>query len=138
MSHSLGFLQGSQGYLLAKLNELYGYYDTNSGVYPSLFELLDLVKADKLPMASPRFKYRERMINRLAMLTGFSGQIFDCSSGFPIEDLLQQNVVIEMKEPNQYTTNLAISPVSFKSTNSRTRLEQADLQATARSAPEHW
>jgi DNA polymerase III delta prime subunit len=111
VAHSLGFLQGSQGYLLNKLNELYGYYPTDDGVYPSLFELLELVKDDSFPMASPRFKYQERMINRLAMLTGFSGQIFECSSGFPIEALLDRNVVLELKEPNQYTTNLAIETI---------------------------
>lgn len=106
ISHSLGFLQGSESYLLNKLNSLYSMYDTDRGEYPSLFELRELVKADPVPMASPRFNYKERMVNRLTMATGFSGRVFDCSTGQPIEDLLDWNVVFELKEPNQYVTNL--------------------------------
>lgn len=100
-AHSMGFMTLSKSYFLNKLQELYrvcaeGVAD---GRYPSLFELRDLVAVDDMPYASPRYRAKERTAGRLSMLTGFSGSIFDCSSGYAIEELLDRNVVLELQEP---------------------------------------
>lgn len=108
-AHTMDLLIGSEGYVLEKLRELYALYDTaGTGQYPSLFELQELAAADEIPLASPRFRYKERLVNRLSLMTGFSGEIFDCSEGYPLETLLERNVVFELKEPNQHVTNFVV------------------------------
>lgn len=106
-AHATDLLVGSHSYTLEKLRQLYRLYD-DTEVAPSLFELRDLVRAHEIPYASPRFNYKERVTSRLSMMTGFSGDIFDCSRGYPIEDLLGRNVVLELQEPNQYVTNFVV------------------------------
>jgi len=108
-AHATDLLIGSESYFLDRLRFLYGLYDdADTDRHPSLFEFRDLVAADEISTASPRFKYKERVQSRLSMMTGFSGEIFDCSRGYPIEALLDRNVAFELKEPNQYVTNFVV------------------------------
>jgi len=102
-AHAMGFMTLSKSYFLNKLRALYRLYrdEIEDGRYPTLFELRDLAEADegKIPYASPRYRAKERTVGRAEMLTGFSGEIFDCSRGHSIEDLLDRNVVLELQEP---------------------------------------
>ena len=98
-THAMGLLMTSRGYFMRKLRELYSYSDTEAGEWPSLFELLELVQADEIPYASPRYRYKERLDNRLTAMTGFSGEVFDCSRSYPFDEFLERNVVIELQEP---------------------------------------
>jgi hypothetical protein len=100
-AHNMSLLQGSEGYVLGKLRELYRLYDpVETSTYPSLFELRKLAGAEDIPYASPRFRYKERLVNRLTLMTGFSGDVFDCSEGYPLEEILDRNVVFELKGAN--------------------------------------
>lgn len=108
--HATDLLIGSESYFLDKLNDLYNiYHDTEN--HPSLFELKRLVEVDTISPASPRFRYKERVQSRLSMFTGFSGKIFDCSTGIPLQTLLDKNVIFELKEPNQFVTRFFIEAV---------------------------
>ncbi len=110
--HATDLLIGSESYFLEKLNELYEIYNVEEeGKYPSVFELKELVEMDAIAPASPRFKYKERNQSRLSMFTGFSGEIFDCSSGIPLQELLDRNVIFELKEPNQFVSNFFVETV---------------------------
>ncbi|QLG62070.1 ATP-binding protein [Halorarum salinum] len=102
-SHAVGLLNASRNHFLGNLRVLYNLYDEQmaDGAYPSLFELRDVVAAQEIPYASPRYRYKERVENRLTGMLGFGGDIFECSTGFPIEELLDRNVVVELQEPNQ-------------------------------------
>ena len=111
-AHATDLLIGSESYFLEQLRAIYQLYDeAESDQYPSLFELRDFVASDQITKASPKFKYKERVASRLSMMTGFSGDIFDCSRGYPIEELLNRNVVFELKEPNQYVTNFVVEAI---------------------------
>lgn len=108
-AHATDLLIGSESYLLEQLRRIYTLYESGSTAqYPSLFELRDLVAADQISKASPKYKYKERVASRLGMMTGFSGDIFDCSQGYPIAALLDRNVALELAEPNQYVTNFVV------------------------------
>ncbi|NUC74728.1 ATP-binding protein [Haloterrigena sp. SYSU A558-1] len=98
-THAMSLLVASRGYFIRKLRQLYDLYETEAGEWPSLFELLELVRADEIPYASPRYRYKERVDNRLTGMTGFSGEVFDCSRSYPFAEFLDQNVVIELQEP---------------------------------------
>lgn len=112
-AHATDLLIGSESYFLEQLRLIYELYDadTTTTQYPSLVELRDLIAVDRISTASPKFKYKERVASRLEMMTGFSGDIFDCSAGYPLEDLLERNVAFELKEPNQYVTNFFVEAV---------------------------
>ncbi|EMA41939.1 ATP-binding protein [Halobiforma nitratireducens] len=114
-AHTTDLLIGSESYFLEKLRDLYALYDLTEAAdrprYPSVFELKALVAADEIPKASPRYRYKERVWSRLSMMTGFSAEIFDCSRGYPLEDLLERNVVFELKEPNQHVANFVVEAI---------------------------
>jgi len=111
-AHATDLLIGSESYVLEKLRVLYDCYgEAETERSPSFFEFRDLVRSDSISKASPKFKYKERVESRLSMMTGFSGDIFDCSSGYPLDELLDRNVAFELKEPNQYVTNFFVEAV---------------------------
>jgi hypothetical protein len=112
-AHAMGVMLPSKGYFLTKLRQLYGLYEdeVTDGVYPTLFELRDLARADEIPYASPRYNYKERLVNRTTTLTGFSGSIFDCSTGYPVEELLERNVVLELQEPVREVQQFVVETV---------------------------
>lgn len=109
-THAEGLLKASRNHLLPKLRSLYDLYsdELDAGRYPSLFELRDLVDAEEIPYASPRYRYKERIVSRLTGMLAFSGDIFDCSCGFPIEELLDRNVVVELAGVNQEVQTFAV------------------------------
>jgi hypothetical protein len=91
-------LSGSKNYLLKKIVELYrcyGLFDRVEGPYPSLHELELLVRGDGINYVRKQADYRDTLLNRLEAMNLTTGTVFDCSQGYPIEELLQRNVVFE-------------------------------------------
>jgi hypothetical protein len=97
-SHATALLSGSKNYLLKQIFELfqlYGLFTELSGPYPSLHELQLLVRENRMNYVRTASDYRDRLLNRLEAMNLTAGTVFDCSQGYPIEELLQRNVVFE-------------------------------------------
>ena len=98
LGHTTALLSGSKNYLMAKLIELYRMYDLFDAVkppYPSLHELQTLMERDKINYVRKTANYRDTVVNRLTAMNLTAGTIFDCSESYPIEALLNRNVVFE-------------------------------------------
>jgi DNA helicase HerA-like ATPase len=96
--HATALLSGSKNYLmkgLIGLYRLYGLFDEVSEPYPSLHELETFVEAEKINYVRKTSNYRDTLLNRLEAMNLVAGTVFDCSRGYPIEELLQRNVVFE-------------------------------------------
>jgi DNA-binding PadR family transcriptional regulator len=96
--HATALLSGSKNYLLKKLIELYrlyGLFDDISEPYPSLHELEVLIRKDKINYVRTSSDYRDRLLNRLEAMNLLAGSVFNCSQGYPVEELLQRDVVFE-------------------------------------------
>jgi hypothetical protein len=96
--HATALLSGSKNYLMKQIIEiyrLYGLFDTVAAPYPSLHELQQLLATEKINYARKPAKYRDTVVNRLEAMTLTAGTVFDCSEGYPIEDLLERNIVFE-------------------------------------------
>lgn len=96
--HATALLSGSKNYLMQQVIELYQLYDLFDEVsppFPSFHELQRLMEADKLNYVRKTANYRDTVVNRLAAMNLTAGTIFDCSTGYPLEELLEQNVVFE-------------------------------------------
>jgi DNA-binding PadR family transcriptional regulator len=96
--HATALLSGSKNYLLKKLIELYrlyGLFDQISEPYPSLHELEVLIRKDKINYVRTSSDYRDRLLNRLEAMNLIAGSVFNCSQGYPVEELLQRDVVFE-------------------------------------------
>jgi len=96
--HATSLLSGSKNYLVKKIIELYTLYDLFDRVsppYPSLHELKLLIQRDKINYVRTASDYRDRLLNRLEAMTLISGTVFDCSQGYPVEELLERDVVFE-------------------------------------------
>lgn len=96
--HSTSLLSASKNYLLKQtvfLYKLYGLFVENAEPYPSLHELETLIQKDKVNPSSKTANYRDTVLNRIEAMNLVAGTIFDCSEGYPIEELLERNVVFE-------------------------------------------
>jgi hypothetical protein len=96
--HATALLSGSKNYLLKQVFELfqlYGLFTELSGPYPSLHELQLLVREDTMNYVRTTSDYRDRLLNRLEAMNLTAGTVFDCSQGYPVEELLKRNVVFE-------------------------------------------
>ncbi|MDZ7688620.1 MAG: ATP-binding protein [Halobacteriales archaeon] len=98
LGHATALLSGSKNYLLKRVIELYklyGLFDEVSPPYPSLHELKILIKQDNINYTRKASNYRDTVLNRLESMNLVAGTIFDCSQGYPIEELLNRDVVFE-------------------------------------------
>lgn len=96
--HATSLLSGSKNHLMRKLVELYqvyGLFEEVSPPFPSLHELEQLVKREGINYVRKQSDYRDTLLNRLEAMNLIAGTIFDCSQGYPIEELLQRDVVFE-------------------------------------------
>jgi len=96
--HATSLLSGSKNYLMKKIVELYRLYNLFNQVsppFPSLHELDILVKSDGINYVRKQSDYRDTVLNRLEAMNLVAGTVFDCSQGYPVEELLQRDVVFE-------------------------------------------
>jgi DNA-binding MarR family transcriptional regulator len=96
--HATALLSGSKNHLMKKLVELYQLYnlfEDLSKPFPSLHELELMARREKINYVRKQSDYRDRILNRLEAMNLTAGTIFDCSQGYSIEDLLQQDVIFE-------------------------------------------
>jgi hypothetical protein len=96
--HATALLSGSKNYLMQAIIQLYQLYDLFQEVappYPSLHELQLLAERENINYMRTSSDYRDRILNRVEAMNLTAGTVFDCSEGYPVEDLLQRNVVFE-------------------------------------------
>ncbi|MFB6292031.1 MAG: ATP-binding protein [Candidatus Nanohaloarchaea archaeon] len=110
-THATALLSGSRNYLLkrlVRLYKLYGLFDEASEPFPSLFELEMLLREDSINYARKQSDYRDTVLNRLEAFTLVGHDVFDCSTGYRPEDLLEQDVVFEFDGLNRDIQNFVM------------------------------
>jgi hypothetical protein len=92
-AHIFGWFHASENYLLQYMNKL---YEKKKGKgYPTFREVYELM--DSTEEKSRRFsEYRDVCRNRLASMLIVLKDVIDCEYGFPVEELLNYPVVIEL------------------------------------------
>jgi len=91
MAHVFGWFHASENYLMQFMQRA---YDATEG-YPTFRTLNDLVATSE--EVGRRFsEYREVVLNRLASMLIVLKDVIDAEASFPIERLLETNVVIEL------------------------------------------
>jgi len=92
MAHVFGWFHASENYLMQFMQQA---YKSKTAGYPTFRELHDLVALNE--ETGRRFsEYREVVINRLASMLIVLNDVIDTETGFPIERMLEENVVIEL------------------------------------------
>ena len=91
---------GSKFILIDYIDQLYREYGVYDGgkYFPTMHDLHALLKAkirDRRTSISDRNKIFT-CLNKTTALLKRMGKVFDCSSGFPLEELLNKNVVFEL------------------------------------------
>jgi len=96
--HANALLAGSKNFLLDNIIDLYKMYGVFEGKnnYPSFIELSQKLESIKFSLASREASYLQVIKNRVRATIHTIGNILDCEKGFPIEKLLERNVVIEL------------------------------------------
>ena len=104
MAHVFGWFHASENYLMQFMQQA---YNSKSSGYPTIRELHDLVVVNE--ETGRRFsEYREVVINRLASMLIVLKDVLDTETSFPIEKLLQVNVVIELDGLRRDEANLLV------------------------------
>ncbi len=89
-------LSASRSLLQQCLVALYGHYRSeSSGVWPSLFDLREFLHRYKVHPLSREAGYRSAILNRLDSILMTSGDIYRCSTGHSLVDLLSRSIVWE-------------------------------------------
>jgi hypothetical protein len=92
-AHTFGWFWASENYLMQHMNRLYDEREGNG--YPTLREVYELTVNTQ--ETSRRYsEYRDVVMNRLASILIVLKDVIDCEAGFPIEELLNYPVVIEL------------------------------------------
>lgn len=91
---------GSKFILIDYIDQLYKEYDVYDGgkYFPTMLDLHALLKErvrDRNTSTSDKSKIFT-CLNKTTALVKRLGSVFDCSSGFPLEELLNRNVVFEL------------------------------------------
>ena len=98
--HSQGLWLASQALLGDVLFDLYHAYGVDTypqKTWPSLHELRDAIEARSVRQGTPSVQYKDRLLNRLTDMLKFEGVVFDCSTGFPMGELVNQSLVFEFR-----------------------------------------
>jgi hypothetical protein len=91
-------LDGSESLLLKLISELYSDFGVfkNSGHYPSFLDLYAKCKGLNFHRYSRASNYQDSILNRLEAYLTVSPALYDCSKGYPLEELVTKNVVYEL------------------------------------------
>lgn len=95
---TFGLLDGSENLLTKVLDELYHDYGVfaSSKVYPSLADLFDKFRKLKFDRYSRDARFRDSIMNRLSGILALNHEIYDCATGFSLEELSTKSVVWEL------------------------------------------
>jgi len=104
VSNSCGFYSGAstENLLYKTLLELYRRYNVERGVYPCLLDLRDYLYwmriSKRVDRYSEEYNSFVRVLNRAENLCSAFGETLECSSGYPISEVLAHHTVFDMAE----------------------------------------
>jgi len=112
-SHSNSLLSGSKNFFMIHLHKLYEMYGVFEGkdTHPSMFELQELLGDTRFSLATKDARYLETVRNRIDVMILALDRVLDCSDGFPISELLNRNVVIELEGLAEDIQNFLIETI---------------------------
>jgi energy-coupling factor transporter ATP-binding protein EcfA2 len=106
--HATALLSGSKNYVLkqvVRLYKLYSLFNEVSEPFPSLFELEMSLREDSINYVRKQSDYRDTVMNRLEAFNLVGNSVFNCSTGYQPEDLLDRDVVFEFDGLNRDLQN---------------------------------
>lgn len=112
---------GSYQYLYNALRELKNLVHPRT---PTLKDLYEFMKSKNEPRYSENYKYRERILPRLAAIIEDLGDSIDCSRGYRCEDMQDPNFHEVIELPNKPDTSSLISDL-FLYRNLKSRMKLA-------------
>ncbi|MBN2224088.1 MAG: ATP-binding protein [Deltaproteobacteria bacterium] len=97
---SFGLMAGAKSFIIDVLEELYRIYGVFDGsdTYPTMLDFHEMLerKDRKKGMAQDDRGYLARTKNKTTASIKILGKMFDCDQGYPLEDLVDKNVVFEL------------------------------------------
>jgi len=103
-SHATSLLSGSKNFLLKHIINLYidfNLYQEDPPLYPTLFELKASIEQDNINYTRKSSNYQDTVLNRIEPILLTAESTFNCNTGYPIQDLIQRNVVFEFEGLNR-------------------------------------
>jgi hypothetical protein len=91
-AHVFGFFSASENYMMQFMDRLYKEHKEG---YPTLQELYEAIE-NREEKSRRYIEYQDVVKNRLASMLIVLKEVVDCSMGFPLEELLEQPLVIEL------------------------------------------
>ena len=93
MAHVFGWFHASENYLLQFMQRA---YDAKPDSYPTFRALRDLILTNEEVASRRVSEYRDVCLNRIESMLLVMGDVLDTETSFPIHELLNENVVIEL------------------------------------------
>ncbi len=91
-------LDASLSLLTTIIDHLYAKYGVyaGSGNYPTFLELVEFLKTMKTHPRSRTEGYRVSLLNRLGAFLATTPELYNCSKGYPLEELIKKSIVFEL------------------------------------------
>lgn len=112
---AFSLMVGSKGFLLENINELYrtcGVYEGKKE-YPSMFELYTLLEKTWIPLYSRDARFQESSLGRMKTALVTLGDVFDCSVGYPIPELIRTNWVLQLHGLASFIQNFLVLSIMY-------------------------
>jgi hypothetical protein len=93
MAHVFGYFSASENFLLEAMIRA---YNSKPNSYPTLKDLHDIIQLNEQPGSRRAEDYRTVVLNRTGSMLIILGDVLDTETSFPIHELLNENVVIEL------------------------------------------
>lgn len=111
--NSLYLRDGSENLLGEVLHEMFlrrGIFDGSKN-YPTQFDVAKELSKLRFKANSRNAGYLETLINRSTNICNYLGDIYDCISGFNLQDLMKKSLVIRLRGMNEYCKEFFINDI---------------------------
>jgi hypothetical protein len=120
-AHTFGWFWASENYLMQYMDRL--YEEKEGKGHPTFREVYELI-ANTQEMSRRYSEYRDVVMNRVASMLIVLKGVIDCETGFPIEELLNYPVVIELdglrRDEQNFLVELLLAYIfSYRMANSQ-------------------
>jgi hypothetical protein len=93
MAHVFGYYSASENFLLDGMRRA---YDAKPNGYPTFKDLRNIILLNEESLSRRAEDYKTVALNRLDSMLTILGDVLDTETSFPIHELLNENVVIEL------------------------------------------
>lgn len=106
---------GSKAFVMKVIDLAYqgaGVYEGADG-YPSMYEVFEILKKMQIPKIERDARFLETALGRIEALLTVMGEVLDCSSGMPLEELTDMNWILQLDGLAMFAQSFIVTTILY-------------------------